>query len=122
MKRHDIAFLPNCPRLLGQLRPEFEITHSEPTLDAPESIARGSAVGFVSDTETIVTQGHVSRPGWRPRVAYVRPLPNPAQLRAMARPVRPACVPGRHCERYARGLGGCVAGYCKPPAPEVDRG
>lgn len=46
-------------------------------------------------------------------------LPNPAQLRAMARP-QPApkpCLPGRHCERAARGLGACIAGHCNPPAP-----
>jgi hypothetical protein len=40
--------------------------------------------------------------------------PNPAQLRAMARPAQP-CMPGRHCERKARDLGACVAGYCNPP-------
>lgn len=51
-------------------------------------------------------------------------LPNPAQLRALARPA--PCIPGRHCERYARGLGGCGAGHCNPPVPvgvgEVPRG
>lgn len=30
------------------------------------------------------------------------------------------CAPGRHCERYARGLGGCVAGHCNPPKPTVN--
>lgn len=45
-------------------------------------------------------------------------LPNPAQLRTCAHPnnaLKP-CTPGRHCERHARGLGGCVAGHCNPPA------
>lgn len=27
------------------------------------------------------------------------------------------CVPGGYCERYARGLGGCVAGHCNRPGP-----
>lgn len=44
-------------------------------------------------------------------------LPNPSQLRTMARPASP-CVPGRCCERYARGLGACVAGHCNPPSTD----
>lgn len=76
MNRRDIAFLPNRPDLMGELRAEFKITHGawmleapcgDPTMDAPESIARGSAIGFVSETGWVITQGHVSRPGWRPR-------------------------------------------------------
>lgn len=43
-------------------------------------------------------------------------VPNPAQLRTQARPA-PDCLPGRHCERHARGLGGCIAGECNRPAP-----
>ena len=79
MKRYDVHFLPNRPRLMGELRPEFEIQHGawmldhpcgEPTLDAPESVARGSAIGFIShETDTLITQGHVSRDGWAPRLA-----------------------------------------------------
>jgi hypothetical protein len=45
-------------------------------------------------------------------------LPNPAQLRAMA---RPPCVPGKVCERHARGLGGCIAGECNPPVAPPSR-
>jgi len=46
------------------------------------------------------------------------------QARAAARGVLPAstppppvkqCKPGHFCERSARGLGGCVAGFCNPP-------
>lgn len=46
-------------------------------------------------------------------------LPNPAQLRAEARPAADPlpCIPGRMCQRRERGLGGCVAGHCNPPAP-----
>jgi hypothetical protein len=43
-------------------------------------------------------------------------LPNPAQLRAMARPA-PDCMPGRHCERHKRDLGACIAGTCNRPKP-----
>ena len=43
-------------------------------------------------------------------------IPNPAQLRTQARPA-PDCLPGRHCERHARGLGGCIAGECNRPKP-----
>ncbi|MBL0390580.1 hypothetical protein JJ685_05430 [Ramlibacter monticola] len=43
------------------------------------------------------------------------PLPNPSQLRAMARPA--PCMPGRHCERHASGLRGCIAGECNRPKP-----
>lgn len=47
------------------------------------------------------------------------PLPNPAQLRALARPTPDVlpCKPGRHCERHTRDLGGCIAGECNPPVP-----
>jgi hypothetical protein len=45
-------------------------------------------------------------------------LPNPEQLRTMARPQPDAqpCVPGRFCARRARDLGACIAGECNPPA------
>lgn len=71
MKTHHIQFFPNRPRLMGQLRPEFEITHGawmldhpcgEPTLDAPENVARGSATAIVSrETDTLITCGHACR-------------------------------------------------------------
>lgn len=75
MKRLDVQFLPNRPFLMGELRPEFEIQHGawkldhpcgEPTMDAPESVARGSTVAIISrETATLITQGHTSRDGWR---------------------------------------------------------
>lgn len=67
----NMDFMPNRPRLMGQLRPEFEIQHGawildhpcgEPTLDAPESVARGSTTAIVStETGTLLVLGHVTR-------------------------------------------------------------
>lgn len=77
MQRQHILFLPNRPSLMGELRPEFEMTHGawvetepcgEPTIDAPDSVARGSTVAIQSCTGVLLTQGHVSRDGWRAKV------------------------------------------------------
>lgn len=71
MKRIDFQFLPNRPGLMGELRPEFadllREPCGEPSMDAPESIARGSAIATLSDTGRVLTQGHCMRLGWRAR-------------------------------------------------------
>ena len=41
-------------------------------------------------------------------------LPIAMQFLAKPPPVK-QCKPGHFCERSARGLGGCVAGFCNPP-------
>lgn len=70
--RRDMNFMPHRPELLGELRPEYRIEHGawieaspcgEPTLDAPDNVARGSSKAIVSDSGTILVLGHVMRAG-----------------------------------------------------------